>query len=96
MGAADGEPDELMPDAVAPGALYLVSAESRASGWVLRASNGQFAATRATEAEGVDYPRDLRAVAAADAEDVAAGWPRITAAAAEARWRHAATSGEGR
>lgn len=85
MWGVEGEPDELEPDAVAPGALYLVSTESSASGWVLRASNGQFAATRATEAEGVDYPRDLKGVAAADAEEVAAAWPRIAAAVAEAR-----------
>ena len=89
MWGVEGEPDELRPDAVAPGALYLVSAESRASGWVLRASNGQFVATRAAEAEGVEYPRDLKAVAAADAEEVAAAWPRITAAVAEARTGHA-------
>jgi NAD(P)-dependent dehydrogenase (short-subunit alcohol dehydrogenase family) len=90
MWGVEGEPDELRPDAVAPGALYLVSADSLASGWVLRASNGQFVATRAAEAEGVDYPRDLKAVAAADAEEVAAAWPRIAAAVAEARTGNAA------
>lgn len=85
MWGVDGEPDELKPEAVAPGAVYLASAESRASGWVLRAANGQFVATRAAEAEGVDYPRDLNAVAAASAEDVAAAWPSIVAAHPEPR-----------
>jgi NAD(P)-dependent dehydrogenase (short-subunit alcohol dehydrogenase family) len=85
MWGVEGEPDELWPGVVAPGAIYLVSAESRATGWVLRASNGQFVATRATEAEGVDYPRDLRAIAAFDTEAVAAAWPRIAVADLEAR-----------
>ncbi len=82
------EPEDLRPDAVAPGALYLVSAACQASGWVLRASNGQFVAMRATEAEGVDYPRDIRGIVAADAEAVAAAWPVIAAATAEARPGH--------
>jgi NAD(P)-dependent dehydrogenase (short-subunit alcohol dehydrogenase family) len=85
MWGVAGEPDDLRPDAVAPGALYLVSAACRASGWVLRASNGGFVATRAEEAEGVDYPRDIRGVVAIDTEAVAATWPAIATAPPEAR-----------
>jgi sugar lactone lactonase YvrE len=85
MWGVDGEPDELRPEDVAPGVVFLVSPECHLSGWVLRASNGQFVATRASEAERVNYPRDLRAVAATSAEEVAARWPRIAIATREAR-----------
>ena len=85
MWGVDGEPDELRPDAVAPGAAFLVSEACRASAWVLRASNGQFHALKAREAEGVDYPRDLRAAAAASPEAVAAAWDRIALGVAEPR-----------
>lgn len=85
MWGVDGEPDDLRPDAVAPGALYLVAPDCTASGWVLRAANGQFTATQAREAAGVTYPRDLNALAAATPEDLAAAWPRIAAARPEAR-----------
>lgn len=80
-----GEPDELRPSEVAPGAAFLVSEACREGGWILRASNGQFHATRACEAAGVSYPRDLRAVSAATPEAVAANWPRIATAAVEPR-----------
>jgi NAD(P)-dependent dehydrogenase (short-subunit alcohol dehydrogenase family) len=86
MWGEEGEPEDLRPDAVAPGAVWLVSAENQATGWVLRASNGQFVAIRAAEAAGVDYPRDLRAVAAPDAEAVAEAWPGIAIACREG-WR---------
>lgn len=85
MWGVDGEPDELRPDAVAPGAAFLVSEACRASAWVLRASNGQFHALKAREAEGVDYPRDLRAAAADSPEAVAAAWDRIALGVAEPR-----------
>lgn len=85
MWGVDGEPDELRPDDVATGALYLVSAESDATGWVLRAANGQFVATKAREAEDVDYPRGLAAVTAATPEAVAAAWPRIAISYPERR-----------
>ena len=85
MWGVDGEPDELSPDAVAPGAAFLVSEVCRASAWVLRASSGQFHALKACEAEGVDYPRDLRAVTAGSPEAVAAAWDRIALAVAEPR-----------
>ncbi len=85
MWGVEGEPDELRPDAVAPGAAFLVSEACRASARVLRASNGQFHAFKACEAEGVDYPRDLRAVRADSPEAVAAAWDDIAIAAAETR-----------
>lgn len=85
MWGVDGEPDDLRPDAVAPGAAFLVSEACHASAWVLRAGNGQFHALQTREAEGVDYPRDLRAVTAGSPEAVAAAWDRIAPAVAEAR-----------
>lgn len=85
MWGVTGEPDELTAEAVAAGALYLVSPESRETGWVLRAANGQFVATRALEATGVDYPRDLRGVTAATIEEVAQAWPRIAVSQPEPR-----------
>lgn len=78
-------PDELLPEAVAPGAAFLVSDACREGGWILRASNGQFHATRASEAIGVAYPRDLNAVAAATVDTVAENWPRIARPAIEPR-----------
>lgn len=81
----EGEPDELRPSAVAPGAVFLVSDACTEGGWILRASNGQFHATRACEAHGVSYPRDLRGVRAATADDVASNWPRIAVPAVEPR-----------
>ena len=53
------EPEDLRPDQVAPGVLYLASPECRESGFILRASNGQFTAVRWTERDNVDtkeYP----------------------------------------
>lgn len=85
MWGVESEPDELRPDAVAPGALYLVSPDCKASGWVLRASNGQFVATKAREAANVTYPRDLATVSADTPEDVAAAWKRIAIDAPEPR-----------
>jgi NAD(P)-dependent dehydrogenase (short-subunit alcohol dehydrogenase family) len=85
MWGVEGEPDELRPSTVAPGAVFLVSDACTEGGWILRAANGQFHATRATEAIGVSYPRDLNAVAAATAAEVATRWSRITVAAVEPR-----------
>ncbi|QIG51374.1 SDR family NAD(P)-dependent oxidoreductase [Nordella sp. HKS 07] len=79
------EPDELKPAEIAPGAIYLVSPECREGGWILRASNGQFHATRLLEADGVSYPRDLRAIRAASPEEVAQSWRRIAVVAVEGR-----------
>jgi len=51
----------------------------------LRAANGQVHATRAAEAEGVDYPRDLRAVDTSSPAAVAMAWDRIAVLAREPR-----------
>lgn len=71
------EPDELKPDWVTPGVLFLASTQCEDTGYVLRASNGQFTATRFTENPGVDYPRNLARIKAGSAEEVAAAWPSI-------------------
>lgn len=85
MWAVDGEPDELRPSEVAPGALFLVSGACTDGGWILRASNGQFHASRACEADGVSYPRDLNAVVARSARELAANWDRIAVPQLEMR-----------
>jgi NAD(P)-dependent dehydrogenase (short-subunit alcohol dehydrogenase family) len=71
------EPDDLRPEQVAPGVLYLVSSECRESGLILRASNGQFTAARWIERDNVDYPLNLAAVEVSTAEDVATRWQEI-------------------
>lgn len=85
MWGVEDDPDELHPDMVAPGVVHLASAGCQASGWVLRAANGQFVATQAREATGVAYPRDLAGVVAATPEEVARAWYRITVAEPEPR-----------
>lgn len=70
-------PADLKPQWVTPGVLYLASAQCVDSGYVLRASNGQFTATRYVENPGVDYPYDLARVSAATMAEVAAQWPQI-------------------
>ncbi|MGY2257061.1 SDR family NAD(P)-dependent oxidoreductase [Pseudomonas reactans] len=71
------EPDELKPDWVTPGVLFLASSQCEDTGYILRASNGQFTATRFTENPGVDYPRNLARIKAGSAEAVAAAWNSI-------------------
>ena len=71
------EPDELKPDWVTPGVLFLASSQCEDTGYILRASNGQFTATRFTENPGVDYPRNLARIKASSAEAVAAAWNSI-------------------
>lgn len=71
------EPDELKPDWVTPGVLFLASSHCKDTGYILRASNGQFTATRFTENPGVDYPRDLARIKAGTAEEVATAWDSI-------------------
>ena len=95
MWGVEGEPDELRPDAVAPGAAFLVSEACRASGWVLRASNGQFHAVKACEADGVDYPRDLRGVHVDSPEAFAEAWDRIAIAMPEVRQHGPARAASG-
>ena len=65
-----------------PGVVYLASPACQDTGYILRASNGQFTATRFAENPGVDYPVDLARVKAANAEQVAALWGQIKEAGA--------------
>ncbi|MCJ2094976.1 SDR family NAD(P)-dependent oxidoreductase [Methylobacterium sp. J-072] len=85
MWGVESEPDELRPSDVAPGAAFLVSEACTEGGWILRASNGQFHATRASEALGVSYPRDLSAVRAVSVDEIAAQWSRIAVPSVEPR-----------
>lgn len=77
MWGVSGEPDNLKPEWVTPGVVFLASQHCQDSGYVLRASNGQFTATRFVESPGVDYPLDLAQIKAATAEQVAQLWDRI-------------------
>ncbi|AZF10856.1 Oxidoreductase, short-chain dehydrogenase/reductase family [Pseudomonas sp. R2-37-08W] len=77
MWGVTGEPENLKPEWVAPGVVFLASQQCEDSGYVLRASNGQFTATRFVENPGVDYPVDLARVKAASAEQVAQLWNQI-------------------
>ncbi len=72
-----GVPENLKPEWVTPGVIFLASQQCEDSGYVLRASNGQFTATRFVENPGVDYPVDLARVKAASAEQVAQLWNQI-------------------
>lgn len=85
MWGVEGEPAELHPSEVAPGVAYLASAACTDGGWILRAANGQFHATKMREAANVDYPRNLRAVKASTAQEVAENWPSIAIPAVEPR-----------
>jgi len=77
MWGVTGEPENLKPEWVTPGVVFLASQQCQDSGYVLRASNGQFTATRFVENPGVDYPVDLARVKAATAEQVAQRWDQI-------------------
>lgn len=70
-------PQELKPEWVTPGVLFLLSELCHDSGYILRASNGQFSATRFEENPGVDYPRDLARIKAATVAEFAERWPSI-------------------
>ncbi len=85
MWGIEGEPDELRPAEVAPGVAYLASEECDEGGWILRAANGQFHATKAMEAKDVDYPRNLRATKASTAQEVAENWSLIAIPCVEPR-----------
>jgi NAD(P)-dependent dehydrogenase (short-subunit alcohol dehydrogenase family) len=71
------EPEDLRPEQVAPGVLYLVSPQCQKSGFILRASNGQFTAARWVERDNVDYPLNLAAVEVSTGENVADRWYEI-------------------
>ena len=73
------EPEDLRPEQVAPGVLYLASDGCRESGFILRASNGQFRAVRPIERDNVNYPFNLAAVESSTAEDLATRWQEIAA-----------------
>ena len=77
MWGVSGEPENLKPEWVTPGVVFLASQHCQDSGYVLRASNGQFTATRFVENPCVDYPLDLARIKAATAEHVAKFWGRI-------------------
>lgn len=85
MWGIEGQPDELRPAEVAPGVAYLASEECDEGGWILRAANGQFHATKAAEAKDVDYPRNLRATKASTAQEVAKNWSSIAIPCVEPR-----------
>ena len=77
MWGVKGEPENLKPEWVAPGVIFLASQQCQDTGYILRASNGQFTATRFAENPGVDYPVDLARISAASAEQVAQQWDHI-------------------
>ncbi|WP_420232192.1 SDR family NAD(P)-dependent oxidoreductase [Pseudomonas sp. ABY48] len=77
MWGVTGEPENLKPEWVAPGVVFLASQQCEDSGYVLRASNGQFTAKRFVENPGVDYPVDLARIKAASAEEIAQLWNHI-------------------
>ncbi|VFB18360.1 putative dehydrogenase [Pseudomonas fragi] len=56
MWGVNGEPDNLKPQWVTPGVIFLASAQCQDSGYILRASNGQFTATRFVENPGWTTP----------------------------------------
>lgn len=72
-------PENLKPEWVAPGVLYLASPLCQDTGIILRAANGQFTATRFCENPGVTYPTNLARVECASVEDVARNWQSIKA-----------------
>ena len=77
MWGQTGTPDNLKPEWVTPGVIYLASDACQDTGFILRASNGQFTATRFEENLGVDYPTDLARIKASSAEEVAELWESI-------------------
>lgn len=85
MWGVEDKPDELTPEAVVPGVLFLSSDKCRESGWILRASNGQFHALKWAEAAAVFYPRNLAAVTCTSVENVADKWSRIAVSQIEFR-----------
>ncbi|WP_300003015.1 SDR family NAD(P)-dependent oxidoreductase [uncultured Cedecea sp.] len=70
-------PENLKPEWVVPGVLYLASSLCHDTGVILRASNGQFTATRFCENPGVDYPTHLARICCESIEDIARNWSLI-------------------
>lgn len=85
MWGVTGQPEDLLPEAIVPGVVFLSSSAIEESGWVLRAANGQFIATKSVEAVNVTYPTDLRGVTAHSVEEVAQQWPDIAKVVPESR-----------
>ncbi|QCJ70601.1 short-chain dehydrogenase [Providencia heimbachae] len=85
MWGIEDEPNELHPADVAPGVAFLASSACQSGGWILRAANGQFHATKALEAEHVDYPRNIQGVSAKTAQDVVEQWSKIAITDVEPR-----------
>ena len=77
MWGVSGEPQDLKPQWVAPGVIFLASQLCQDTGYILRASNGQFTATRFVENQGGDYPLDLARVKAGSAGEIARMWDQI-------------------
>ena len=77
MWGQTGTPENLKPEWVTPGVIYLASDACQDTGFILRASNGQFTATRFEENSGVDYPIDLARIKASSAEEIAKLWESI-------------------
>ena len=70
-------PVNLKPEWVTPGVVFLASQQCRDTGYIVRASNGQFTATRFVENPGVDYPVDLARIKASSPGQVAQLWDQI-------------------
>lgn len=70
-------PENLKPEWVTPGVLFLASDACQDSGYILRASNGQFTATRFEENPDVIYPYDLARICATSPEEIAQKWALI-------------------
>lgn len=68
-------PQELRPELVAPGIVFLVSSQCNTSGIVLRASNGQFSTTRWQSSAGIDFGETI-----ATPEAIADQWKSISGA----------------
>ena len=62
-------PQELRPEQVAPGVVFLASSHCDVSGVVLQAGNGHFSTARWVQSEGVDF-----GVEAATPEAIADKW----------------------
>ncbi len=80
------QPHDLQPELVSPGILYLASSLCDESGWILRASNGQFHATKYFEAANVRYPIDLAAINANSPEEIHQNWAPIAIKNIEPRY----------
>lgn len=85
MWGVEGEPDELKPETGAPGVAVLASAATYRRRLDTACRAGQFHATRAVEAKGADYPRDLRKVHVETPAAVAAAQDEIAVLAQEPR-----------